>query len=328
MVNRTTVRTLLMSAVVLGAVLGAVSCDFFSYSIYSDALTAIDRSADLSSDMKSLNTSQTVMDAFDDGSHEYVFILQNDVNTVHLVVLDENMKVIFTGDDPGFGRFHVVDTYTPGNPMITVGNLEFSPAADPIVLTPMNPSPVIENRAMGFYATMAGDYVTLVVDNSTSTATLQDQLYSTTSHWASGVGGSSPAISSMYYVNDLRRVSVDPNTDTVSLVFSGDSGFYLYRFAADSFSSIATNFLDDGSAVVINTENSGDQVAPTPNGYVVLSQNGPSPTITYTSTIDGSSSALGLYKMNNPRIAASPDGSYVYVLSTGDRKLFKLKRWW
>ncbi len=308
----------LVAAAALSA--GLVSCGFFGYSVYPDSLTAVDRSADLSDEMLTLNTSQSVVDTFTDGTQRYVFVLQNTLTTVHLVLLDGDLNLLYSGDNPGFGRFHVRNV-TTGN--IVVGNLEFDPNVRPVTFVNNSPNPSIGGNQMGFYD---GQYVVLSINNPD----LNAQYYPPSAPpWSSG--SSASYLMSNYYNNyDVRRVSLDPATGIVSLVVWGDQGFVLFRILNTDFSGMSTSAgIFDTMPVTIVPGDSGEQMAPVPNGYVVLTTNGPSPELTFHST-DGtnSESALRLYRLNDPRFAAAEDGAYVYVLSTGDKMIYRMRRWW
>ncbi len=314
---RDRVSRLFQIAVVSFTAMFLVSCGFFGYSIYPNSLSAIDRSADLSSVLLSSDSQQIAVDAFDDGTNEFLFVVQSPgTGTAHLAILDADLHVRYFGDDSRFGRFHVLD-----GGAITAGGAEFLLSVDPPVLTPLPGPPAISNGQTGFYDSSTAQFMALSVASPYVTA------YSYSSTWLA-LGSIGYTISSTYTVNDLRRTSVDQSTGIVSLIFGGDNQLFLFRFPGNSFPTLVPPLFDMQPVTVINT-NGGDQVAPVPTGYVELSTDR-NLQLTFHSTLagDNSSSSLDLFHVNDPIITASPNGSYVYVLSRADKKIFRLKRWW
>ncbi len=115
--------------------LSVSGCAFFQMSPYSNAAGFIEQRAVLGGvALAETPGTSSRLEFTTDGTRSFIYLLQYPQDAVnHLVILDENMNVRYSGSNPGFGRFHSVDP----SGAFTVGTMYFDPTAATI-----NPQPI------------------------------------------------------------------------------------------------------------------------------------------------------------------------------------------
>lgn len=321
-----------LTAAALATVVVAVfaGCGIFFISPYPDFVTLLDARADLSTAVLTGSNIERRMEVETDGVHTFIYLIESPQTQVsslsHLVVMDTDLNVLYSGTNAGFGNSHFVDA----SGMFVVGDQEFDPSVTPISFSPV---PLAPGYTLNTYPTIVFDG-TSYYSLSTSAAAGSYPVVSTSmtfsGNWASAVsGGPSYNLSNDTSISqlDIDSIFTDATAGVTAIVYSSgtstQSALHMIKFKSASFGSL-TAPLESAYLVSIASPTNVNRLYYTRRGMVTLTNSGNLEVL----TAGGAISTLAVPDLYRLTLGFDPSGNTFYMYDRETQEVSRCRTWW